>query len=262
VAVAARTERIDTVPDHLSYASYVVTGGAHGIGRAAAERLAREGHVIVLDTVAHLGWDHARVELVTGDARDAEVAGRAAAAAEARGALTGWVNNAAIFRDTSLDRATAQEILDLVAANLALAVTGCHVAVNHYLSLRRPGAIVNVSSHQAQRPVRGALPYATAKAAVEGLTRAVAVDHGPDGIRTNAVALGSISTDRYETYRGSHPEVDQQMAALHPLGRVGTVEEVADTVAFLLSPHAGFVNGVVLPVDGGRAAQGPDPEAT
>lgn len=68
----------------------------------------------------------------------------------------------------------------------------------------------------------GALPYATAKAAVEGLTRAVAVDHGPAGIRTNAVALGSISTARYEAYRAQHPEVDAQMAALHPLGRVGT----------------------------------------
>ncbi|MFD2080105.1 NAD(P)-dependent dehydrogenase, short-chain alcohol dehydrogenase family [Actinopolymorpha cephalotaxi] len=242
--------------------SYVVTGGAHGVGRATAERLAQDGHVVVLDPVAHLDWDHPRVELVSGDARDPDVAGRAAAAAEERGALTGWVNNAAIFRDAGLDQASAQEILELVTANLALAVTGCHVAVNHYLSRGRPGAIVNVSSHQAQRPVRGALPYATAKAAVEGLTRAVAVDHGPNGIRTNAVALGSISTDRYEAYRTANPEVDEQMAALHPLGRVGTAHEVADTIAFLVSPYAGFVNGAVLPVDGGRAAQGPDPEAT
>jgi NAD(P)-dependent dehydrogenase (short-subunit alcohol dehydrogenase family) len=80
--------------------------------------------------------------------------------------------------------------LDRVTANLAPALTGCHTAVNHFLAHERDGAIVNVSSHQAQRPIRGALPYATAKAAVEGLTRAAAVDHGPAGIRTNAVALG------------------------------------------------------------------------
>jgi len=142
------------------------------------------------------------------------------------------------------------------------AIAQRHVAVNHFLAHGRGGAIVNVSSHQAQRPVRGALPYATAKAAVEGLTRAMAVDHGPAGIRTNAVALGSIATDRFERYRARHPEVDTEMAALHPLGRVGTAQEVADAVAFLLSPAAGFVNGVVLAVDGGRAVNGPDPEAT
>jgi NAD(P)-dependent dehydrogenase (short-subunit alcohol dehydrogenase family) len=133
--------------------------------------------------------------------------------------------------------------------------------VNHFLAHGRTGAIDNVSSHQAQRPVRGALPYATAKAAIEGLTRAVAVDHGPDGIRANAVALGSIITDRSEEYRATHPSFDAQMADLHPLGRPGTAAEVADVVAFLLSPAAGFVNGAILPVDGGRSANGPDPEA-
>lgn len=241
--------------------SYVVTGGAQGVGRAIAERLAAVGPVVVLDVAPALDREHPGVTLVSGDAADPAVARRAADAAEALAPLAGWVNNAAIFRDAPIT-APPSDVLGLISANLALALTGCHTAVGHLLAYGRPGAIVNVSSHQAQRPVRGALPYATAKGAVEALTRALAVDHGPQGIRTNAVALGSIATDRYEAYRSEHPGVDAQMAALHPLGRVGTGAEVAEAVAFLLSDAAAFVNGAVLPVDGGRAAQGADPEAT
>ena len=241
--------------------SYVVTGGAGGVGRAIVDVLARDAHVVVIDVLEELEGKRDRVRLVTGDAGDPEVAAAAAGEAESMAPLFGWVNNAAVFRDASLQTADAGEVLALISSNLALAVTGCHVAVNHYLSHARPGAIVNISSHQAQRPVRGALPYATAKAAIEGLTRAMAVDHGPQGIRTNAVALGSISTARFEAYRAEHPEVDRQMAALHPVGRVGTSIEVANAVAVLLSPGAAFINGAVLPIDGGRAAHGEDPEA-
>lgn len=241
--------------------SFVVTGGSQGVGRAIVERLVTEGPVVVLDLAATLSWEDPSVTLVSGDAGDPDIARRAAELAEARAPLAGWVNNAAVFRDAPVT-APPSDVLAAVTANLSLAITGCHTAVGHYLRHGRAGAIVNVSSHQAQRPVRGALPYATAKGAVEALTRAVAVDHGPDAIRTNAVALGSVETARYEDYRREHPDVDRQMAALHPLGRVGTGQEVADVVAFLLSDQAAFVNGAVLPVDGGRAAQGADPEAT
>jgi NAD(P)-dependent dehydrogenase (short-subunit alcohol dehydrogenase family) len=244
-------------------ASYVVTGGGRGIGRAIAARLVADGAaVVVVDLVEP--EPQAGVRAIVGSAADAEVARAAAEAAEREAPLAGWVNNAAVFDDVDL-ASDPDGALRVIAANLAPAVVGSAVAVRHLVSHGRAGSIVNVSSHQAQRAVRGALPYATAKAAVEGLTRALAVDAGPQGVRVNAVALGSITSERYERYlasldAGGRYAVEADMAALHPLGRVGTPEEVADVVAWLLGPTSGYVSGAVLPVDGGRAAQGRDPE--
>jgi NAD(P)-dependent dehydrogenase (short-subunit alcohol dehydrogenase family) len=171
-----------------------------------------------------------------------------------------------VFRDASLHAAPARDVLDLIALNLGAAVVGCAAAVRRFLAAGAGGAIVNVSSHQAQRPVAGCLPYATAKAAVEGLTRALAVEYGPHGVRVTAVALGSIATERYAALlageaSGEAARVEADMARLHPLGRVGRAEEAAAVIAQLLSDDASFVSGAVVPVDGGRAIRGDDPEA-
>ena len=249
----------------------MVTGGGRGIGRAIAGQLLAGGDaVVVLDRdEAALAWTSGhpagrRVIAVPGDAADEAACARAADLAQAAGRLAGWVNNAAVFGDAWLDAVPAREVVDLIVANLSLAVTGCATAVRRYLAAGTGGAIVNVSSHQAQRAVRGALPYATAKAGIEGLTRALAVDYGR-GIRVNAVALGSIGTERYQAFLGSQQpaaaaHVEDQIRALHPLGRIGRPEDVAAAVSYLLSDDASFINGAILPVDGGRSAQGLDPE--
>jgi NAD(P)-dependent dehydrogenase (short-subunit alcohol dehydrogenase family) len=252
--------------------SYVVTGGGRGVGRAIVERLLSDGHAVVVVELESdaLEWttghgSGSRLVAVTGNAADEQVAAHAADLAEDAGSFAGWVNNAALFRDVALDSAPAHQVLGLIALNLEPVVVGCATAVRRFLAAGTPGAIINVSSHQAQRPVRGAVPYATAKAATEGLTRALAVDYGPRGIRVNAVALGSITTERYEALLAQQPHevaerIEADMARLHPLGRVGRPDEVAAAVAYLLSDEASFTNGAILPIDGGRSVHGQDPE--
>lgn len=254
--------------------SFVVTGGATGIGRAIVERLAgmSDSTVVLIELEpSAVAWTrdheaHDRLVSVTGDAADPATTEAAADAAESAGILTGWVNNAAVFRDADLHSTPVADVIDLIGRNLNPAIVGSATAVRRFLGESSGGAIVNVSSHQAMRAVRGALPYSTSKAAVEGLTRALAVDYGPHGVRSNAVALGSIVTERLRRYLDQQPDaiaddVRGQLRRLHPLGRPGTVAEVAATVVHLLSDDASFINGAVIPVDGGRSALGLDPEA-
>ncbi len=254
----------------MSARSFVVTGGGRGIGRAIVERLVGvRDTVVVLDNDAEaFGWvaghpGGERIIPVIGDATDQVVAESAGEIATAAAPLSGWVNNAAVFPAAWLHETSARAVSELIRRNLDLTLTGCAAALRWFLD--GGGAIVNISSHQAQRAVRGALPYSTAKSAIEGLTRALAVDYGAHGVRANALALGSVATERSAAHLRGLSEADRldferEIRLLQPIGRMGSPVEVAEVVAFLLSDAAGFLNGAIIPVDGGRSAVGRDPE--
>jgi NAD(P)-dependent dehydrogenase (short-subunit alcohol dehydrogenase family) len=151
---------------------------AGGVGRAIVERLAAafDAFVVLIELdPSSTEWigDHparARLASVAGDAADPSVTASAADAAEAEGRLAGWVNNAAVFRDAALHDTPVGEVINLVGLNVNPAVVGSATAVQRMIAAGAGGVIVNVSSHQATRAVRGARAYVTAKSAIEGLT--------------------------------------------------------------------------------------------
>jgi len=170
-----------------------------------------------------------------------------------------------VFRDASVHDASTRSVLEAIALNLEPAVVGCATAVRRFLAAGTGGVIVHVTSHQARQAVPGSTPYVTAKAAIEGLTRALAVEYGRRGIRVNAVAPGSVETERYAAFLAEHDaagvaHIEAEMGRIHPLGRVARAGEVAAAVAYLLSDEASFITGATVPVDGGRTVLAHDPE--
>ncbi len=141
-------------------------------------------------------------------------------------------------------------------------VRGMFLAVKHAVPLMRRsggGAVINVASAQATATQRNVVAYTASKGAIVAMTRAMAVDHAPDGIRVNSVSPGSVDTPMLRAaardVSAEDPDaVIAQWGSLHPLGRVGDPAEIADVIVFLASPLSSFVTGADLRVDGGVLA--------
>jgi len=237
----------------------LVTGGARGLGLAIASRLAAEGAAVAIADIdadaaesaaAGIAEAGAVAVAVPVDVRDTvQVQAAVERTVQELGALDILVNNAGIFRDRRLDEMTDEDWDQVLDIDLRGPFLLCRAALP-YLRSSRFGRIVNISS-RAYLGNPGQANYSAAKAGVVGLTRALSLELGRDGITVNAVAPGMVDTALVR----SHPKADEVIErALRttPLRRLGLPEDVAAAVAFLASDDAAYVTGDVIHVTGGK----------
>ncbi len=250
----------------------LVTGAARGIGQGIAERFAREGaQVGVLDV------DESACQRVVDGIRaaggEALVLGadiRHEAAVQAAvdrlqthfGVVTVLVNNAAVMPAGKLHETSVEDFDRCLAVNLRGAYLCCRAVIPGMLSLGK-GSIIHMSSVTGILGLPGLAVYSATKAALQGWARAMSTDYARQGIRVNAVAPGTIDSPMLHDFLAAQKNPDPlraQFDAMHPLGRVGQIDEVASVFVFLASDESSFVTGATYTVDGGLSVKGEQPQ--
>ena len=241
----------------------VVTGASSGLGKATALRLARDGFAILAvgreepalaAVCAEIERAGGKAKLLVANVTSADApAAIVSHAIKEFGGIDALVNGAGVIASGSVMDTTDAGWDSMMDVNVRAPFRLMREAANA-LAERR-GAVVNISSVAGLRSFPGLASYAVSKAAVDQLTRCAALDFAPKGVRVNAVNPGVVVTNLHR--RGGmdttkYAEFLERSKSTHPLGRPGQPEEVADLIAFLISPAAGWMTGETIAIDGGR----------
>lgn len=252
------------MPGRLHGKSALITGAGAGIGRATAELFADEGARLVLfdinrEKIESLKAAHpdAEIELVTGDvSQDADVRHAVQAVIDRYGRLDVLVANAGIIPLLDVTEATGDDWDEVMAIDGRGMFLSCKYAIHEMLKTGG-GSIVCLSSISGLAGQKRQSTYGPAKYVATGITKHLAIEWADRNIRVNAVAPGTIRTERVQALplEPGGPEYLAAIEKMHPMGRICEPSEVARAILFLASDDASFVTGAVLPVDGGYMAQ-------
>ena len=234
----------------------LVTGAGSGIGEGIALAMARAGAFVIaadingeaaIRTATRIGADAAAFGLDVTDR--AGVDALAATIQATHGSIDILVNNAGIIRRGKVEDANTRADWD---ATLAVNLDGVYNMVTGFLGQLKAsrGCIINIGSIQSFVALRNSAAYTASKSAVRGLTKALAIELSPQGIRVNAIGPGLIATPLNERAR-QNPDYMAQFGERIPLGRIGTPDDIAGPAVFLASDLARYITGITMPVDGG-----------
>jgi NAD(P)-dependent dehydrogenase (short-subunit alcohol dehydrogenase family) len=243
----------------------LITGAASGIGRATALAASREGAKLVLSdvlveageaTARQIGAEGGKALFVRCDVtRQADVDAMMKRTVEAYGRLDGAFNNAGIEGSLAPTADYPEDVFERVIQINLIGVWRCLRAEIPVMLKQGKGAIVNTASVAGLVGAGAFAAYDASKHGVVGLTKSCALDYAKQGLRLNAVCPGVIQTPMLDRLSKEMPGVIEALLAVKPMGRLGTAEEVAEAVVWLLSDAASFVTGTTLAVDGGYTAQ-------
>lgn len=243
----------------------LVTGGGRGIGRGIVDRFLEErARVAVvqrqpLDDAleGHPGVAHVQADL----SASASIPTAVEQTVERFGSIDILVNNAGIMFERTVSEIQLEEWELMMAVNLRAPLFLAQAALPH-MRERGGGSVINIGSIEGLGANPDHAAYCASKAGIHGMTRAMAVDLGPDNIRCNAIAPGWIASELSETYletRSDPAAAREALNRLHPLGRVGRPTDVGDLAVYLASDRSGFLTGEIVVLDGGRTARLPLP---